>query len=149
MSRIIRRVKQPGVYFVTTDTWRRRQLFLRPEPAGIVLNQLLECRKRGFFKLHSFVLMPDHLHLLFTPGEETSLEKAVQMIKGGSGFQIRKALNYKFPVWHEGYHDRWIRDLSEYQTRKHYIEQNPVKNRLSPTPALYALGSASGKFALG
>lgn len=92
--------------------------------------------------------MPDHLHLLITPGEEASIEKAIQMVKGGSAFKIRKALNYKFPVWHEGYHDRWIRDLNEYQTRKHYIEQNPVKNRLVANNADYVFGSASGKFVL-
>jgi len=148
MSRIIRRVKQPGVYFVTTGTWQRRELFLNLEPATIVLDHLLECRERGFYKLHAFVLMPDHLHFLITPGAETSLEKAVQMVKGGSAFKIRKALNYKFPVWHEGYHDRWIRDAIEYRTRKQYIEQNPVRTHLSETAARYAFGSASGMFAL-
>jgi putative transposase len=90
MSRIVRRVKQPGVYFVTTDTWQRRRLFLKPEPAEILIEQLNDCRDRGFFKLHAFVIMPDHWHLLLTPGEDTSLEKAVQMIKGGSSFRIRK-----------------------------------------------------------
>ena len=126
MTRIIRRAKQPGVYFVTTDTWQRRQIFLKPEPATIVLDQLTICREKGFFKLHAFVIMPDHLHVLITPGETTSLEKAVQMIKGGSAFNIRKSLNYQFPVWHQSFHDRWIRDCKEYSIRKQYIEQNPV-----------------------
>jgi putative transposase len=58
MSRIARRVKQPGVYFVTTDTWQRRKLFQKAELAKIVLEQIFECRKRGFYKLHAFVLMP-------------------------------------------------------------------------------------------
>ncbi|MGA8677957.1 MAG: transposase, partial [Candidatus Acidiferrales bacterium] len=92
MSRITRRVKQFGVYFVTTDTWQRRQLFLNFEAAGIVLEQLMECRARGFYKLHAFVLMPEHLHMLITPGEESPIEKAVMMIKGGSSFKIRKEL---------------------------------------------------------
>jgi REP element-mobilizing transposase RayT len=30
--------------------------------------------------------MPDHLHVLLTPGETTTVEKAMQMIKGGSAF---------------------------------------------------------------
>lgn len=148
MSLIARRVKQPGVYFVTTDTWQRRRLFEKPEAAEIVIDQILSCRDKGFYKLHEFVLMPEHLHILITPGENTSLEKAVQMIKGGSSFRIRKALNRKVPVWHTGFHDRWIRDAHEYRIRKQYIEQNPVKARLAESPCDYSYGSASGKFVL-
>jgi REP-associated tyrosine transposase len=148
MSRLTRRVKQSGVYFVTTDTWQRRQLFLKLEPAKIVLEHMLECREKSFFKLHAFVLMPEHLHILITPGENTPLEKAVMMIKGGSSFKIRKALDYKFPIWFSGYHDRWIRDLAEYRIRRQYIELNPVKAGLAEKAADYFAGSASGKFPL-
>lgn len=148
MSRITRRVKQFGVYFVTTDTWQRRQLFLNFEAAGIVLEQLMECRARGFYKLHAFVLMPEHLHMLITPGEESPIEKAVMMIKGGSSFKIRKELNFKFPIWHSGYHDRWIRNVAEYLIRKQYIELNPVKAQLAEKAADYSAGSASGKYKL-
>jgi REP element-mobilizing transposase RayT len=139
MSRIERRVNQAGVYFVTTDTWQRRQLFLKPDPARIVLEQLLDCREKGFYTLHSFVFMPEHLHVLLTPGEGASIEKAVQVIKGGSAFKIRKELNYTSPVWHAGYHDRWIRDVQEFRIRKQYIELNPVKSRQTERPADYPL----------
>ena len=146
MSRIARRVKQADVYFVTTDTWQHRQFFQKPELAKIVLDQLFECRTRGFYKLHAFVLMPEHLHMLITPGEGASLEKAVMMIEGGSSFKIRKELNYKFPMWFSGYHDRWIRDIAEYRIRKQYIELNPVKAQLVEKPSDYSAGSASGKY---
>jgi REP element-mobilizing transposase RayT len=146
MSRLIHRVKQPGVYFVTTDTWQRRQIFLKPEAARILLEQLIECRDRGFYKLHSFTVMPEHLHVLLTPGEQSSLEKAMMMIKGGASHRIKKALQYQSPIWMEGFHDRWIRDLTEYRLRKQYIEQNPVKAGLAAKAADYALGSVSGKF---
>jgi putative transposase len=92
--------------------------------------------------------MPEHLHILLTPGGEASIEKAVQMIKGGSAFKIRKELNYTSPVWHSGYHDRWIRDSREFRIRRQYIELNPIKAGLVETPNDYAFGSASGKFTL-
>ena len=148
MSLIARRVKQPGVYFVTTDTWQRRRLFDKPEAAEIVIDQVLNCRDRGFYKLHAFVVMPEHLHILITPSEAASLEKAVQMIKGGSSFRIGKAHDRKVPVWHTGFHDRWIRDAHEYRIRKQYIEQNPVKARLADSPSVYVHSSASGRYVL-
>jgi putative transposase len=146
MSRLIHRVKQAGVYFVTTDTWQRRQIFLKSEPARILLEQLIECRDRGFYKLHSFAVMPEHLHILLTPGKDSALEKAMMMIKGGASHKIKKELLYHSPIWMEGFHDRWIRDTTEYRLRKQYIEQNPVMAGLATKSGDYAFGSASGKF---
>jgi len=148
MARIKRRVRQPGVYFVTAKTWERRPLFAKPGPAKIVLEQLLACRERGYYKLHAFVVMPEHFHALLTPGGETTLEKAMQMIKGGSAFRIRKELNYKLPVWQAGYHDRWIRDADEYETRRRYIALNPVTAKLIDRAEAYLLSSANGRFVL-
>jgi len=148
MGRIARRIHQPGVYFVTTDTWQRRPIFAKSGPVEILLEQLVDCRKRGFYRLHGFVIMPDHLHVLLTPGEETTLEKALQMMKGGSAFRIRKELLYKFPVWHAGFHDRWIRNAGEYRARLGYMEQNPVEAKLCVSAKEYRWGSASGNFVL-
>lgn len=133
---------------MTSHTWQRRQLFAKPEPAWLVLQQILECRERGFYKLHAFVIMPEHFHALLTPGEDTTLEKTMQMIKGGSAYKIRQQLAYKFPIWQPGYHDRWIRDAQEYRIRKRYIEENPVKARHVGSAEAFALSSASGRFAL-
>jgi putative transposase len=148
MSRIARRVRQPGVYFITTDTWQRREIFRKADPAGIVVEQIMECQEREFYLLHAFVVMPNHLHLLITPGQEASIEKAVMMIKGGSSHRIKKESLYSFPIWMPGYHDRWIRNIDEYRIRKQYIEQNPVKARLSENPSEYVWSSASGNFKL-
>jgi REP-associated tyrosine transposase len=88
VAKIARRVQQAGVYFVTTDTWERHALFINTSLANIVVEQISACRDRGFYKLHAFVLMPEHLHVLLTPGDETTIEKAMQMIKGGSAHRI-------------------------------------------------------------
>ena len=108
----------------------------------------MDCRDRGFYSLHQFVIMPEHLHMLITPGSETSLEKAMMMIKGGSSHKIKQQLLYKFPIWMEGFHDRWIRDQHEYRIRKQYIDQNPVKAHLVDKPSEYQLGSSCGMFRL-
>jgi putative transposase len=144
MSRIVRRVRQAGVYFVTTDTWQRRPIFKKANVADIVLDQILTCRDRSFYRLHAFVIMPDHLHLLMIPAPGTTIEKAMQMIKGGSAFRIKKELLYQFPIWHSGFHDRWMRDEQEYRARLIYISQNPVEAKLASCPAEYAWGSARG-----
>ena len=133
---------------MTSHTWQRRPLFSKMEPAQVLLDQILACRDRGYYLLHAFVIMPDHFHALLTPSDDTSLEKAMQMVKGGSAYRIKKELLYSFPIWQAGYHDRWIRDEEEFLTRKNYLEQNPVKGRLAEKPQDYSLSSAGGGFVM-
>jgi len=148
MTHIIHRVRQAGVYFVTSRTWNSRALFRKPEIAQVLLNQLLTCRARAFYKLHEFVIMPDHFHALLTPSEATTLEKAMQMIKGGSSHQIKRQFNFASSIWQEGFHDRWIRDASEYREREGYIRTNPVTAKLVSAPAEYLFSSACGTYPL-
>jgi len=148
MAKIARRVRQAGVYFVTTDTWERHALFINTALASIVVEQIVSCRERGFYKLHAFVQMPEHLHMLLTPGDETAIEKAMQMIKGGSAHRIGIEKPQAFPMWHRGFHDRWIRDSEQFFNAKSYIEQNPVKAKLVETAHEYAWSSANGKVIL-
>jgi REP-associated tyrosine transposase len=141
-------VHQAGAYFVTTDTWQKHPLFINTVLANIVVEQIVSCRDRGFYKRHAFVLMLDHLRVLLTPGETTSVEKTMQMIKGGSAHRMGQESPQKFPIWHAGFHDRWMRDAEEYRGSKRYIEQNPVEAKLVERPEDYGYSSASGKYAL-
>ena len=148
MAIIARRIRQAGVYFVTTDSWERHAIFINTVLAGIVVDQIVSCRDRGFYELHAFVLMPEHLHLLITPSDETTIEKAVQLIKGGSAHRIGVEKPQPSPVWHRGFHDRWIRDAEQFWAAKAYIEQNPVKAGLAERAEDYAWSSARKKVSL-
>jgi len=92
--------------------------------------------------------MPDHLHLLLTPGATTSLEKAIQLIKGGSSHQIRKARNQKIEIWQVGFHDWTLRDATDWQIKREYIHTNPVRAKLVQRPEDWPYSSANGKFSL-
>ena len=56
-----------------------------------VLRSYMRARK---FKVHDFVVMPNHVHVLLSVGPELSIEKAVQMIKGNFSYRARKELGY-------------------------------------------------------
>ncbi len=146
MAHIVRRVRQAGVYFVSSRAWQSRALFQKPDTAQILIEQLLDCRARGFYQLHAFVVMPDHFHALLTPARGESLEKAMQMIKGGSAHIIKQSLHYASPVWQPGFHDRWIRDVAESRTRIDYIRRNPIVAKLATAPDEYLPSSACGKY---
>jgi putative transposase len=135
-------------YFVTTKCWEGRSAFQVTEIAEILLSTLLHYRDSGAYLLHEFVIMPDHLHLMLTPGLQTSLEKAVQLIKGGSSHRIHKVRGGKMEIWQVGFHDWTIRDLEDWKAKANYIQMNPVKARLCERPEDWAYSSACSKFAL-
>jgi putative transposase len=92
--------------------------------------------------------MPNHFHLLLTPGETTSLEKAVQLIKGGSSREIHQQTGNKMEIWQVGFHDWTIRDGEDYLAKVRYIHMNPVQACLVERPEDWIFGSACGKFVL-
>jgi putative transposase len=94
------------------------------------LDCLFGYRTEGNFLLHEFVLMPDHFHLLLTPAPHITLERALQLIKGGSSHRIRQELGYRFPIWQTGFDDHRIRNRADYEHHQAYIHQNPVREKL-------------------
>ena len=107
---------------------------------------LLRYRDNQAYQLHAFVLMPEHFHLLVTPSAELSLERAVQLVKGGSAHTIRKELGLAFPVWQRGFSDHRIRDTADYTAHLRYIDDNPAKRGLVERAMAYMWSSASGQF---
>ena len=132
-------------YFVSSQTWCRRQLFKNERWAKLFLDTLFHYRGTAFL-LHEFVLMPEHFHLLITP--LTSLEKTVQFIKGGFSHRAKLELGSNMEVWQKGFTDHRIRDTSDYHQHAAYIYRNPVARRLCLDPAEYPYSSASRTFEL-
>ena len=69
--------------------------------------------------------MPDHFHLLLTP--LLSLERSLQLIKGGFSYRVKKELGFAGEIWEKSFYDRRVRDMQEYSRFREYILQNPVK----------------------
>jgi putative transposase len=144
-----KRRTQPGAtYFVTTDTWQRRGLFRTPAIASIVEEAIFRYRDQGNDLIHRHVVMPDHLHLIVTPGSSTALEKSMQPIKGGSSHEIGKRDGMRPPVWHPGFTEHQIRDQRDFDSQTKHIDENPVKASLAEKSREYPWGSAAGTCAV-
>jgi putative transposase len=60
------------------------------------------------------------------PGDVT-IEKAIQLIKGGFSYRLKKDFGYRGEVWQCGFSDVRIRDGQSFSQHRAYIAQNPVK----------------------
>jgi putative transposase len=131
------RTARPGTFFITA-TYNRRRFFQVEANALLMIDTLQHYRREGNYKLHAFVVMPDHIHLLLTP-ETITLERAIGLIKGG----FSRRLASKLPVWQRSFTDHRIRDAEEFAIRRNYIHENPIRAHLSANAEAYPYSSAS------
>jgi putative transposase len=141
-----------GTYFITACAFQKQQLLQSERMARLFLDVLLNYRSQVNYRsqekylLHEFVLMPDHFHLLLTP--LSTLERALQLIKGGYSFRAKKELGFQGEIWEKSFHDRRVPDWEEYCAFRQYIHRNPVKRCLVSIPGEYPYSSARLGFAL-
>ena len=93
--------------------------------------------KRKRFRVHDFVVMPDHLHVLITVDGDMTIERAMQLIKGGFSFRVKKELGYAGEVWQRGFSEVRVEDRDSFVQHCEYISQNPVKAGLVDSAEQY------------
>jgi REP element-mobilizing transposase RayT len=91
-------------------------------------------------ELIAWVVMPNHVHLLLRviAGFELSI---MHSIKSYTASRANKILKRSGRFWSPDYFDRFIRDHAHFINAKKYIEENPVKAGLCPSPAEWPWGS--------
>ena len=138
----------PGTYFVTFSTLQRRRLFVVEPYARLFLKTIYGYRRQGKFQLHAFVVMPEHIHLLLTPGEDVTLERSVQLIKGGYSHAFGVEFGKHKEVWQRGFTDHRIREREDFKKHRQYIHNNPVVRGLVDRAPEYRYCSAYPGFKL-
>lgn len=129
-----------GCYFITASTFQKRNILQSERMAGLFVNVLFHYRRQSKYLLHEFVVMPDHFHLLISPSQ--TLERAMQLVKGGFSFRAKKELGFVHEIWQPSYYDRRVRDTEEYFAFREYIRRNAVKRGLAASAGEYPYGSA-------
>ena len=101
----------------------------RPQIAATIANSL-----RHFdgdrYALDSFVVMPNHVHVLVRPHESHSLSEILHSWKSFSAKEINKLRERSGAVWQDENYDRMVRDFAELERYRDYIKENPVAAKL-------------------
>ncbi len=97
---------------------------------GLVLTHCLHDHGKKI-QMHGAVVMPDHVHLIFTQLKDVSgnifgLAEIMSGIKGASSHSVNKALKRQGPVWLYESFDRILRTDESLHQKVEYICQNPV-----------------------
>ena len=101
-----------------------------PELAAIVSDTLRHLDGTRY-SIDASVVMPNHVHVLFRLLAPHHLESVVQSWKGFSAREINRRLGKQGRLWQPDYWDRLIRNESHWLKCREYIQENPIKARLS------------------
>jgi len=92
--------------------------------------------------------MPDHFHLLLTVELDTTIERAMQFVKGGFAFRAGRELGFRAPVWQRGFSEVRILNPEAYCRAREYIRNNPVAKHLVSEAVEFPYSSAHPGFEL-
>jgi putative transposase len=119
-----------------------RRLLQSERSAMLLIDVLRSNVKARKFEVHDFVIMPDHLHALITVTGDMTIERAMQLIKGGFSYRVRKGFGYPGEIWQRGFSEARVDDRESFLRHREYIAQNPVKagltNSLDEFPFCYS-----------
>jgi putative transposase len=141
-----------GTFFFTVVTYRRAKIFAGVENIELLRQAFREVMKRHPFTMDAFVLLPDHLHCIWTlPPGDTDFSSRWRLIKGA--VSRRCGDEFKRPptpsrlkkkeqtLWQRRFWEHVIRSDEDYRRHVEYIHYNPVKHGMVKAPRDWAYSS--------
>jgi len=137
-----RRVKtKGGTYFFTLATHLRRPI-LTHETVRLALRQGIQrARKTLPFQIDAWVLLPDHLHAIWTlPPEDDNYAARWAIIKRQVSTSCGRQFSHQNPlsdsqkkrkesgIWQRRFWEHQIRDDLDFKRHMDYLHWNPVKH---------------------
>jgi len=136
-----RRAHDGQTYFFTLISFRRRPILCHLPIRTALRAALIEVRQRRPFDIEAWVLMPDHLHCIWTlPTDDTDYSTRWALIKRLVSRACGDELGAPRPlsasrvkhrdatIWQRRFHEHMIRDEWDFERHMDYIHFNPVKH---------------------
>ncbi len=135
-----RRAWHPGgIYFFTVNLLQRHGNDLLTRHVDLLRKTVRSVRKRHPFHIHSWVVLPDHLHCVIElPPEDADFSTRWRLIKmefskaipRGEKLSAVRVRRGERGIWQRRYWEHLIRDEADYRAHMDYVHINPVKHGL-------------------
>ena len=98
--------------------------------------QEVKCQKP--FKMNAYVILPDHLHMIWTlPKNDSNYSDRWKKIKAlfsksliKSGVNLSKSRHNEYHLWTRRFWEHTVRHDADYENYVNYIHYNPIKHGL-------------------
>lgn len=141
-----RRLRVPGGCYFFTVNLRDRSSRLLIEQMPLLREIVRATRKAWPFHIDSWVILPDHMHCMWTLPEDDDdfpsrwLNIKKQFSKAMPMTEMRSSVmhaRHERAIWQRRYWEHHIRDADDYARHMDYIHFNPVKHGLVEHPAAW------------
>ncbi|RUO26220.1 transposase [Aliidiomarina minuta] len=139
MPNFSRYYESGGWFFFTVVTYKRQAVLLQPQVRESLKQALKETNQRYPFKIHAFVLLPDHFHCVLEI-DDPKIPQRISMIKRRttqlSGFQSAlqqtpsEKKKRRSGLWQPRYWEHHIHNEQRLYNQVMYCYFNPVKHGL-------------------
>jgi putative transposase len=114
----------------------RQPLFLDQYARSCLRDAISDCRSRYPFNIDAWVLLPDHLHCVWTlPETDRNYSRRWSIIKRRFTQRFRHYGGHGPPYWQNRFWAHRIDDERDYRNHVDYVHLNPVKHALVSTAA--------------
>ena len=140
------RTKLPGgTFFFTVVTYNRQKLLYLPDNVHLLRQAFRHVIQSHPFRIEAIVILPDHLHCLWTlPPEDSDFSTRWRLIKTYFSRHCQTGLHGEMSdsrqrkkekaIWQRRFWEHTIRDELDFQRHVEYIHYNPVKHGLVNAP---------------
>jgi putative transposase len=137
MVRYRRNFLPGGTYFFTVTLSDRRSAAL-VDHVGALRDAFRVARRERPFAVQAIVILPDHLHAIFTlPPDDADFSGRWRRIKGhfssaliDKGAQLKRNANGDLALWQRRFWEHTIRNETDFARHVDYIHFNSVKHGL-------------------
>ena len=126
-----------GSFFFTVNLSQRRWRLLT-EHVDLLRHVFRKVRRRHPFVVEAIVILPDHLHAIWTlPQEDADFPLRWRLIKSEFSRDLprqeriseSRASKQERGIWQRRYWEHTLRDEADFERHVDYIHYNPVKHR--------------------
>jgi putative transposase len=129
----LQRIQQAKcLHFVTFSCHHRDPLLSDPRARDVFEQTLERVRQWYGFFVCGYVIMPEHVHLLISEPERSTLARVLQMLKQNTAHLLRPPEGS--PFWLPRYYDFNVWSEDKRVEKLRYVHRNPVKRGLVERP---------------
>jgi putative transposase len=139
----VHRLNEPGAYFVTGSTYRKKPVFRGAQALDYLCETLFGLAEKYEWELQAWAVFPNHYHFVaLSPAHPGTLKRLVQHFHSLSAIQVNRWLALPGrKVWFQ-YWEAKLTYAKSYFARLSYVHRNAVHHCLVPEASLYPWCSA-------
>ena len=167
MSRKYKFKNPEGIYFISYSVVRWMDVFTRNIYRNILLDSFIFCQKKKGLRIHAFVIMTNHVHMIISTTEGHFFENTMRDLKKFTSTEIIKAIrnnpkesrkewllqafteegkknsnNTSNQFWQQDNHPIELYNNKMIEQKLDYLHNNPVESGFVTKPEDYKYSSA-------